>query len=394
MNQRRLAVLTTHPIQYQAPWLRALAGQPDIELQVFFCHQATPMQQAAAGFGVEFDWDVPLLEGYSYRFLRNVAKRPMVAGFNGLDTPEIKRIIAAERFDAVLVCGWHFKSAWQAIRACWRTQTPVMVRGDSHLYTQRHPVKKVLKNFLYRSFIPKFDACLAVGQWSKEYYLHYGARPERIFLVPHVVDEELFGREFVHWLPRRTELRRQWRLPEERVVFMFSAKFIDRKRPADFVKAIAGAAKNGAPVAGFMVGDGPLRKECEALAQQYGAPISFSGFLNQKEIVRAYVAADALVLPSDGGETWGLVVNEAMSCERPCFVSDQVGCGPDLVHAGETGGTFPLGDVAALAQLLATQASDRTGLVRMGIRARARAREHSVAMAVEGVRQAIEVVAH
>src|SRR5438132_14281250 len=97
-NTIRLAVITTHPIQYQSPWFRALAASNEIELEVFFCHRATPREQAAAGFGVEFDWDVSLLEGYPYRFLKNVAERPGVNGFAGLDTPDIKETIARESF--------------------------------------------------------------------------------------------------------------------------------------------------------------------------------------------------------------------------------------------------------------------------------------------------------
>ncbi len=113
MSPKRLAIITTHPIQYHAPWYRALALNPEIELEVFYCHRATPKEQADAGFGVEFDWDVSLLDGYSHHFLKNVAERPAVSGFNGLDTPEIQAVIARERFDAVMVNGWHYKSAWQ-----------------------------------------------------------------------------------------------------------------------------------------------------------------------------------------------------------------------------------------------------------------------------------------
>jgi len=36
MNKVRLAYLVTHPIQYQAPLLRRLAQEPDIDLMVFF----------------------------------------------------------------------------------------------------------------------------------------------------------------------------------------------------------------------------------------------------------------------------------------------------------------------------------------------------------------------
>jgi glycosyltransferase involved in cell wall biosynthesis len=59
------------------------------------------------------------------------------------------------------------------------------------------------------------------------------------------------------------------------------------------------------------------------------------------------------VLPSDGGETWGLVVNEAMACGCPAIVSDACGCAPDLIDESKTGFTFPLGDTEALAERLA-----------------------------------------
>ena len=118
----------------------------------------------------------------------------------------------------------------------------------------------------------------------------------------------------------------------------------------DFVCAIEQSVRRNPRIQGLMVGDGPLRAGCDSLVQDRQVPIRFTGFLNQSEIIRAYVASDALVLPSDGGETWGLVVNEAMACARPCIVSDRVGCGPDLVIPQETGSIFPLGDVEALSE--------------------------------------------
>ena len=73
-------------------------------------------------------------------------------------------------------------------------------------------------------------------------------------------------------------------------------------------------------------------------------PASFAGFLNQSEISQAYVAADCLVLPSDYGETWGLVVNEALASGLPCLVSQACGCAEDLSICD----TFPLGDIQTL----------------------------------------------
>ena len=388
----RLAIVSTHPIQYHAPWFRALAAHPDLQVHVYYCHQATPQEQARAGFGVEFEWDVPLLTGYPHSFLQNIANPPGHGRFAGFDTPEIKDIIRRREYDAVLVNGWHYKSAWQAIWACWKSGVKVLVRGDSHLHTPRGPLKKLAKSLAYRRFIPRFDACLAVGQWSREYFLYYGARPERIFFVPHAVDNQRIAAECRRWEPIRSQLRSQWVLDEKTVVFAFAGKFIEEKRPMDFVQAIDRAARQGAAVQGLMVGDGPLRAGCEDFVRAHRSPIRFTGFLNQSQIVAAYVASDLLVLPSDGGETWGLVVNEAMTCSRPCIVSDHVGCGPDLIEVGRTGAIFPLGDVDALAALMTGLARDPSHLDFMSTEARRRIQKHSIQAAVEGVLQCLAAI--
>jgi glycosyltransferase involved in cell wall biosynthesis len=324
--------------------------------------------------------------------LQNIANPPGHGRFAGFDTPEIKDIIRRREYDAVLVNGWHYKSAWQAIWACWKSGVKVLVRGDSHLHTPRSPLKKLAKSLAYRRFIPRFDACLAVGQWSREYFLYYGAGPEQIFFVPHAVDNQRIAAECRRWEPTRSQLRSQWGLDGKSVVFAFAGKFIEKKRPMDFVQAIDRAARQGAAVEGLMVGDGPLRAGCEDFVRALRSPIRFTGFLNQSQIVAAYVASDLLVLPSDGGETWGLVVNEAMACGRPCIVSDHVGCGPDLIEVGRTGAVFPLGDVDGLVALMIEFARQPSRLAIMGVHARERVEKCSVQTAVEGVLQSLAAI--
>ena len=114
------------------------------------------------------------------------------------------------------------------------------------------------------------------------------------------------------------------------------------------------------------------------------------GFLNQQRIATAYAAADALVLPSNGGETWGLVVNEAMACGVPAIVSDQVGCAPDLITEGETGFSFPCGEVAALAERMRWMAEDRERRCAMRAPVLRRIAGFSPEVAAAGVIRAME----
>ncbi|HEY4086555.1 MAG TPA: glycosyltransferase family 4 protein [Bryobacteraceae bacterium] len=369
--KKRIAIVDSHPIQYHAHWYRELARRPEFDFEVLYSHRASPADQAKAGFGVEFEWDIALLDGYRHRFLRNVAKHPSVTEFAGTDTPEIRDILVRERFDSVVVSGWHTKSYWQTIRACWQTGRPVMARSDSHLHTPRSLLKQALKWPLYRYFISKLDGCLPVGTWSREYFLHYGAKPQRVFVVPHCVPEPSQAAE-----ADKGPLRERWGIPANATVFLFAGKFVPRKQPGDFIRAVAQAAESHAAAHGLLTGDGPLRAEMETLAARLRAPVTFTGFLNQTAMADAYTAADVLTLPSSI-ETWGLVANEAMVRGLPCIASDRVGCGPDLVTPGETGFVFRAGDVDAMTACIQKFAGSPDLAVSMGLAARKRMEAHS-----------------
>ena len=381
----RLGVLATHPIQYHAPLYRALAKR--IDLQVYFAHQQTAEGQAKAGFGVAFEWDVPLLEGYPYEFLTNTASTPDVSTFWGCSTPEIGDIIARERFDAFLVNGWYNRSLWQAMRACWRTGTPLFIRGDSQLATPRSLPFRLAKEAVYRAFIPRFDGYLVVGERAREYYLHYGARPERMFFVPHFIDNEWFQDQAS--MADDSALRRELGLGDDTAILLFVGKFIPKKRPGDLIQAARQLMDRGGDVQVVLVGSGELQGELETLAQSLGVPVHFAGFKNQSELAHYYVGSDLLVLPSDGGETWGLVVNEAMACELPAVVSDEVGCAPDLIDASETGAVYPMGRVNALAHAL-ERALSLTSSADTQAALAEKMRTYSLETAVDGILSALK----
>ncbi len=72
----RLAVVTTHPIQYYAPWFRRLASHPGLDLRVFYLWDFGVVEREDKGFGRTIRWDVPLLDGYASEFVPNVSRRP------------------------------------------------------------------------------------------------------------------------------------------------------------------------------------------------------------------------------------------------------------------------------------------------------------------------------
>jgi glycosyltransferase involved in cell wall biosynthesis len=383
----RVGLLVTHPIQYYTPWYRGLAAE--VDLHVFFSHRQTSEAQARAGYGVAFEWDVPVLEGYAHTFLENVAHRPDVNTFRGCDTPAIGAIIAAERFDAFIVHGWSTKSYWQAMRACWRTRTPILVRGDSQLATPRAWWWRAIKAPIFRAFIRRFDGYLVVGTRAGEYLRHYGADLARCFPAPHCVDNAFFSAAAATLRPARAAIRAAFDLPADVTVFLLAGRLVGVKRVDLFLEALGIAART-ARVAGLVVGDGPLRAGLEARAAAIAAPIRFGGFLNQRAMPRAYAAADALVVASTS-ETWGLVVNEAMASGLPAIVSSGTGSAGDLVIAGRTGAIFATGDAADLARHMVALADPATrGALAAGAAAHVSA--FGVPAAVAGTMRAIRAV--
>jgi glycosyltransferase involved in cell wall biosynthesis len=342
-------LITSHPIQYYAPLFRALALR--LDLVVFFAHRATTSDQAKAGFGIEFDWDVDLLSGYAHEFLHNVATRPALDRFSGCDTPEIRKRFREGQFDAVLVQGWYLKSLLQAVLAAKFQGLPLLVRGDSHLGTPRSALKRTAKSALYPAFFRLFDAALHVGARSRAYWTRYGYPTTRLFFSPHCVDAAWFAARATE--QARAELRARLGIRSEAKVALFAGKLVPFKRPLDIVAAAARLKAGGRELCLLIVGAGPLESEMSAAARTFGVPIHMLGFCNQTMMPKAYAAADVLILPSEGQETWGLVANEALACGRPVVLSDAVGSAPDLAADSTAGRVFPVGNVEALAAAIA-----------------------------------------
>jgi glycosyltransferase involved in cell wall biosynthesis len=388
----RLAIVASHPVQYQTPWFRALAQAADVH--VFFCHRQTPEDQARAGFGAPFDWDVPLLDGYAHSWLRNVAPAPNVDGFRGCDTPELRDRLAEGRFDACLVNGWYLKSYVQAIRACWSLGVPVLVRGDSRLRRAGPAVKSIVKFLPYRWFLRRIDAHLYVGAANRAYLEHYGVPSGRLFFAPHFVDNDRFaaGADAARASGRVAAMRREWDAWADATVFLFVGKLLAHKRPDDVLQAMARLIERGVNARGVIVGSGPLERELVESARGRKLPVHFTGFQNQQALPAFYAAADCLVVPSQA-ETWGLVVNEALATGTPAIVSDEVGCAPDLVDPGETGFVFRMGDVEHLAARM-LQFSREPWETRRAQRlaSRRKVAGYSAAAATAGTLQAVEAV--
>jgi glycosyltransferase involved in cell wall biosynthesis len=383
----RIAMVTSHPIQYQVPVFRHLAAMPDTELTVLFAMIPDAAAQGA-GFGVSFEWDVPLLQGYPYQVLDNVASVPSVTRFSGCDTPGVHAELKALRPDAVVVNGWVVKTCLQALWACKRLGIPCLVRGEANNLRAR----PAWKRWLQRGLVSQYTACLYIGERNRAFYASLGVAESGLFPAPYCVENDRFEKSAKLMRENREQFRQQWQIAPAASCFLFCGKFERKKHPLELLEAFLNAQPSQQGLHLLMVGDGELRAQCEAVTAAHRLPVTFTGFLNQTQVVRAYVAADGLLLPSDAGETWGLVVNEAMACGLPAIVSDQVGCAADLVVPGHTGEVFAFGDWAGLSALMSKFSHDLSALHRMGVNARERITAYSPQAAASGIAAAVATV--
>ncbi len=350
----RLTVVMTHPVQYCAPWFRQIARDcGGLELTVLYATQPTPEQQGV-GFGKAFTWDTSLTDGYQCRIVRppNDGDSVHSDDFWGLDVAEISEAIHETRPDVVLITGWYSVTLVRALRACRRLKIPVLYRGDTNLRNAPTGWRRLAWQAKTRLLLRQFDAFLSVGQRVTEYLRYFRVPAEKIHHSPHCVDNDHFAnlaQPFQSAMGRRTA-RQEFGFDDSDFVVLFAGKLEEKKRPLDAIRAVA--AMDGKSKM-LIVGSGPLEDECKREAEKLGVPCRWAGFLNQSELGKAYAVADCLALPS-GTETWGLVVNEAMATGLPCIVSDQVGCGPDLIERDKTGRVFRCGDIVGLAAALAS----------------------------------------
>ncbi|MBK20653.1 MAG: glycosyltransferase [Rhodospirillaceae bacterium] len=370
MNRKyRLAYLVSHPIQYQAPLLRQIAADPDIDLTVFFCSDISIREHVDEGFGQVIEWDTPLLDGYKHQFLKSWADDGPPSVFRPVNSG-LPKALKEGKFDALWVHGYmrfyHLISMFRA-----RIMGLVVLNRDEawEMSAPRGPLKKFIKRLFFSVLRKICHGWLVIGSANKNYYLAHGMQEDVIFPMPYTIDNQYFSDQAT--AADVSGLRAEFNLEPNRPIILYASKFMGRKRPKDLVEAVARLSKdpkNRQPYL-LMVGDGEQREALKKQVEDLGLEesVRFTGFRNQSELPSFYSLCDVFVLPSFL-EPWGLVVNEVMTAGRAVIASDQVGSVYDLIKDGENGFVFPAGNVDALTESLSRIVSDPTLSENMGKR--------------------------
>jgi glycosyltransferase involved in cell wall biosynthesis len=390
----RLAYLVSHPIQYQAPLLKCIASDPAFDLSVYFLSAFSTCEYRDPGFAADITWDVPLLEGYKHEFLPAIGRRDRLTRLRPFARGLSKRLLRGQ-FDALWLHDYAHQAHLRALLIAKLLGIPILLRTESHCGSHpRSRARIAAKAVLMRALFGLVDAFLAIGTANLRYYLSYGVRPERVFMMPYAVDNLFFseGAERAH--PAREELRNALGFAPARPVILYASKITANKRPSDLLTAYIRLGAEGREPHPYLlfVGDGPQRRELEERARALGwSSVRFVGFVGQHELPRYYDLCDLFVLPSEF-EPWGLVVNEAMNAAKPVIASDRVGAAVDLVRDGRNGFIFPCGDIEALRSRLARLVVDAQLMKTMGAESKRLIARWNFAADLAGLKRALAAV--
>ena len=260
---------------------------------------------------------------------------------------EIKRA----KPDVVVVMGWTNPTWWIAILASLRFNIPFLYMNDANVEAELSQVlwKSLVKRLMLGRVLFRLAAgFLSSGTANDRLYEYYGVPRDK--LIP-------FAYSWVHETllplsnklrPQRNQIRAELGIPQESCVVLFCGRLIKQKGLFHLLEAYQSLEIPNKAL--LFVGDGEAKASLQDYVRRHNCPsVYFLGFQDRNELPKFYAASDLLVLPS-WRDTWGMVVNEALSFGLPVIVSDKVGAGDDLVIEGQNGFTFPKGDVEALSR--------------------------------------------
>lgn len=334
----RVAFVTNIPAPYRSAMFRAWVHETGIALTVYYT------EPGDMGRG----WGVPVTEG-----IREV-RLPVVASFReyGCLNRGLSSVVRAN--DVILIGGYEQPTYLALMALCRRMRKPYVVLFDG-VSPKKLDATEGGKVVLKRWAIAGASACFANGFVGRQYMAKLGANGERIYNQHLSVDghriRDVIGDKGLRSL-RRMELG----ISDDQRAVLFVGRFIPQKNVIDIIRAISLLDSDRYVFIG--VGNGPTLENVRHLAMGLGVRAIFPGLASQDDLPKWYALGDVLGLPSSN-EVWGLVCNEAMAAGLPIVVSDEVGCGPDLVIQAETGYVFEVGNIEALATAL-REASDRS----------------------------------
>tara|TARA_B100000989_G_scaffold97555_2_gene71029 strand:- start:2946 stop:4088 length:1143 start_codon:yes stop_codon:yes gene_type:complete len=337
---KKLAIITTHIIQYQIPLFKELKKK-NIDTSVFFAsNHGLKKSYRDPEFLVKFNWNsyTNLLKGFKSFFPK--VQKFKINDFR-LSFDGIEEKLKNGKFDAIFILGWNNFHYLNAIRIAKKYNIKIIFRCENNLKATNNFFIKLLKKILLRLLFKKFKYFLSIGKLNNNFYLHHKVDKSKILQAPYFVDNKFFKVGI-----KKKKIKKRLNLSYKKII-LFVGKLNERKRPFDFIN-LAKINKKNKNLFFLMIGDGKLKKKClEKIDKDKIKNILLKGFVNQKELREIYKISD-LYIQTSSYETWGLTINEAMASGTPVLCTKSCGAYYDLIKNRNTGMSYESANISEL----------------------------------------------
>ena len=345
-SRPKLGIFFTHPTQHHSVMFNLLADNPEIDVSIYYFDPGAWKGMHDTGYNLANVWDVDLSHKRA-RVLWNPIRGPHIVHQRQFN-PAIPFLMLVKQFDFVFIASYSAPSAWMALVFGKITGAKILYQSDTNILNEVRKERRPFVRWIIRAFVRGASHLLAVGNLNKESHLLNGADERKISFCPYPVDvKRLRMRISVPAAEEeRIEIRRKFGIGPNTCVFVFCGKLIPRKRPLDFLRALA-KLKNR-DVLGLVVGSGELSAEVQAEIDR-GAPAKLVGFVNQHAIPVYFSVGHVGVVCSDY-DPHPLVCTEMASCGLGLIVSRFCGVwgADDIVLPDANGLVYECGDIDAL----------------------------------------------
>lgn len=352
-----LLIVETHPIQYRAPIYARLNELMPGHIHVVYASDFSVRGGLDPGFSQSVAWDSDLLKGYPFTVLDPTLDHPP-RGWLDLKGQGLPNLINRLQPKAILLNSLTYIYDYTAYATALLSQIPVWMRCETQDQAFSRPLFKTLaRSGFYRLVYSGIRLAFPIGELSRQHWISHGLQARQLRYARYCTLDRSVGLSINQKEARRLGLRHRLGIQPRQFLVAFFGKLISKKDPSLLLEAVPCLSQDlRKRLSLLFVGSGEMKHDLEMHASTvydgFGVESHFPGFVNQSALLDWYLAADIVVLPSRrAGETWGLVVNEALQAGCSVVTTEAVGCAADFCKL-QRFRVIPVGSAQHLAQAL------------------------------------------
>lgn len=331
MSELKVLITTNIPSPYMMEYLRELSK---------YC-KVTALFELNTAADRDRDWYGKSEGTFDTVFLN--AKR--AGNEQGLSFKVLK-YLKRKNFDRLIIANPTTPTGIVALLYCRWFKVPFCIQSEGGFQGSGRGIKEKFKKYI----MEKADFYLTGMGNDNDYFLAYGANKDTLKRYPFssFTKKDIEDRRARLCLPK-DEIKKELGLIEDKIVLTVGrfSYLNGYGKGYDMIMKVAETSEKN--VGFYFVGDDPTDEFVRWKEEKKLTNVHFIGFLSQSELAKYYMSSDLFVIMSRG-DTWGLVVNEAMAYGLPVISSNKCVAGLELVQDGENGYVVNTDDIAALTQ--------------------------------------------